>query len=187
MHRLDSLNSLIFGLNVYQDFKFKSWAVIFLLKSMKLLSEIWTVGCSPTILKCCDRLRHEINRESIKQIVVQLGPFLYISGHFYTSRSLGQKWTPILNCQPPPSKTFWMFWFGVVLLVLPTVDLLTRIIVQLGLDFKLNTKIGLDTTHPPQTFRPLPGLLGGWDLVCWLYSQIKDYPRYNKLHLSRQH
>ena len=27
-------------------------------------------------------------------------------------------------------------------------------------------------THPPQTFRPLPGLLGGWDLVCWLYSQI---------------
>ena len=29
---------------------------------------------------------------------------------------------------------------------------------------KLNTKIGLDTTHPPpppQTFRPLPGLLGG--------------------------
>ena len=40
------------------------------------------------------------------------------------------------------------------------------IIVQLGLDFKLNTKIGLDThpptTHPPpQTFRPLPGLLGG--------------------------
>ena len=34
-------------------------------------------------------------------------------------------------------------------------------IVQLGLDFKLNTKIGLDTTHPPQTFRPLPGLLGG--------------------------
>ena len=34
-------------------------------------------------------------------------------------------------------------------------------IVQLGLDVKLNTKIGLDTTHPPQTFRPLPGLLGG--------------------------
>ena len=37
------------------------------------------------------------------------------------------------------------------------------LVVQLGLDFKLNTKIGLDTTHhpPPQTFRPLPGLLGG--------------------------
>ena len=57
------------------------------------------------------------------------------------------------------------------------------IIVQLGLDFKLNTKISLDTTHPPpthppptihppQTFRSLPGLPGGWDLVCWLYSQI---------------
>ena len=67
-----------------------------------------------------------------------------------------------------------------------------KLIVQLGLDFKLNTKIGLDThhpppTHPPQTFRPLPGLLGGLDLVCWLYSQIYDYPRYNKRHLSRQH
>ena len=40
----------------------------------------------------------------------------------------------------------------------------TGLFVQLGLDFKLNTKIGLDTTHhppPPHTFRPLPGLLGG--------------------------
>ena len=27
-------------------------------------------------------------------------------------------------------------------------------IVQLGLDFKLNTKIGLDTTHPPTTHPP---------------------------------
>ena len=28
------------------------------------------------------------------------------------------------------------------------------IVVQLGLDFKLNTKIGLDTTHPPPTHPP---------------------------------
>ena len=45
-----------------------------------------------------------------------------------------------------------------------TSEKLAQIIVQLGLDFKLNTKIGLDTTThhpPPQTFRPLPGLLGG--------------------------
>ena len=29
--------------------------------------------------------------------------------------------------------------------------------VQLGLDFKLNTKIGLDTTHPPTTHHKLLG------------------------------
>ena len=27
-------------------------------------------------------------------------------------------------------------------------------IVQLGLDFKVNAKIGLDTTHPPTTHPP---------------------------------
>ena len=32
-------------------------------------------------------------------------------------------------------------------------------IVQLGLDFKLNTKIGLDTTHPPPTHHNLLGHL----------------------------
>ena len=36
------------------------------------------------------------------------------------------------------------------------------IIVRLGIDLKLNAKIGLDTTtQPPQTFRLLPGILGG--------------------------
>ena len=30
----------------------------------------------------------------------------------------------------------------------------------------LITKFGLRTTHPPQTFRPLPGFLGRWILVC---------------------
>ena len=60
--------------------------------------------------------------------------------------------------------TYDIFWIRIVS---------NGLIVQLGLDFKLNTKIGLDTTHhPPQTFRPLPGILGDWDLVCWHYSQV---------------
>ena len=43
---------------------------------------------------------------------------------------------------------------------------------------KLNTKLGphttTTTTHPPtsQTFRPLPGMLGGWNLVWWFITQI---------------
>ena len=39
---------------------------------------------------------------------------------------------------------------------------------------KLNTKLALHTTHHhhSQTFRPLPGILRGWDLVCWLNLQI---------------
>ena len=49
----------------------------------------------------------------------------------------------------------------IIVIISRPIVLIIRIIVQLGLDFKLNTKIGLDTTHPPQTFRPLPGLLGG--------------------------
>ena len=31
------------------------------------------------------------------------------------------------------------------------------LVVQLGLDFKLNTKIGLDTTHPPTHHHKLLG------------------------------
>ena len=48
-------------------------------------------------------------------------------------------------------------------------------IVQLDQGLKLNTKIGLHTTHhpphhhpPPQTFRALPDILG--DLVCLLIA-----------------
>ena len=34
-------------------------------------------------------------------------------------------------------------------------------LISLGLGLRLITKMGLDTHHPPQTFRPLTGLLGG--------------------------
>ena len=41
------------------------------------------------------------------------------------------------------------------------------IVVQLDPGLKLDTKMGLHTTHhPSQTFRALLGMVGGGDLVC---------------------
>ena len=63
----DQLNFLNCLWNVYRDLKFKSWAVIFILK---LLSEISSLGSFPTTMKCFDRICHEINMESINSMLM---------------------------------------------------------------------------------------------------------------------
>ena len=50
---------------------------------------------------------------------------------------------------------------------------------QLWTHFDIFDIVQLGTkAYTSQTFRPLPGMLGGWDLVCWLNSQIWDDPRW---------
>ena len=52
----------------------------------------------------------------------------------------------------------------------------TLLLFSLGQSWTL--RLASTTTHPPPgTFRPLLGKVGGWNLVCRLYSQIWDQPR----------
>ena len=73
----------------------------------------------------------------------------------------------------------WHFQLGLFFLDLINLRLGFFVIQTFCSAWDQSWTLNLPYTPPPPpplpttgTFRPLPGILGGWDLVCWLNSQI---------------